>query len=122
MPTRNPCPPSLREQKRRAFTCIHCGHTVPLDAPGTRHRNHCPRCLWSRHVDNKPGDRACRCHGPMAPIAVEVRPNGEWALIHRCQSCGHLRTNRIAGDDDELALLRLALRSLSSPPFPMEGP
>lgn len=56
----------------------------------------------------------------MAPIAIEARPKGEWALVHRCRSCGAVRTNRVAGDDAELALLRLALRPLSAPPFPLD--
>jgi hypothetical protein len=42
----------------RSFRCGHCGVEVSLDAPGTSHRNHCPSCLWSRHLDrNVPGDR-----------------------------------------------------------------
>jgi hypothetical protein len=56
----------------------------------------------------------------MEPIAVWGRPGGEWALIHRCRSCGELRSNRIAGDDNELALVALAVRALSQPPFPLE--
>lgn len=55
----------------------------------------------------------------MQPIAVEVRPNGEWALVHRCRVCGKLSTNRIAGDDDEQALLKLALRPITALPFPL---
>jgi RNHCP domain len=88
---------------------------------GTRHRNHCPFCLWSRHVDQTPGDRACGCCSAMEPIGIDVRDDGEWALIHRCAGCGALRTNRIAGDDQELALLQLALRPLAHPPFPLDG-
>ncbi len=56
----------------------------------------------------------------MEPIGVEVRADGEWALIHRCTSCGAVRFNRIAGDDQELALLQLALRPLARPPFPLD--
>ena len=56
----------------------------------------------------------------MAPVGVEVRHDGEWAIIHRCSDCGILRTNRIAGDDSELALLQLVLRPLSNPPFPLD--
>ncbi len=56
----------------------------------------------------------------MAPIGVEVRDDGEWALIRRCAGCGVLKTNRIAGDDRELALLQLVLRPLANPPFPLD--
>ena len=102
------------------FSCSHCDGLVALSAPGTEHRNHCPLCLWSHHVDRTPGDRQCACHGHMEPIAVWVRPDGEWALVHRCMRCGTLRSNRIAGDDDPTALLRLATRPLSCPAFPLE--
>ncbi len=104
-----------------AFTCIRCKSAVNGVSWGTSHRNHCPRCLWSRHLDEEPGDRACACRGAMEPIGIEVRRDGEWAIIHRCSGCGVLRTNRIAGDDHELALLGLALRPIARPAFPIDS-
>jgi ribosome biogenesis GTPase / thiamine phosphate phosphatase len=101
------------------FLCGHCGQEVTASAPGTEHRNHCPQCLWSRHLDLKPGDRAAACGGTMEPFAVSVRGGGEWALLHRCRECGTIKANRIAGDDNELALLSLAARPMASPPFPL---
>lgn len=56
----------------------------------------------------------------MEPIAVWVRTDGEWALVHRCGTCHAVRVNRIAGDDDELVLLSLAVRPLAQPPFPLD--
>jgi hypothetical protein len=56
----------------------------------------------------------------MRPIGIEVREAGEWAIIHRCTGCGAIKTNRIAGDDLELALLQLVLRPLANPPFPLD--
>ena len=103
-----------------SFRCGNCGKPVPADAPGTHHRNHCPACLWSIHVDHAPGDRRSRCRGQMEPVGVEVRRNGEWALIHRCRRCGVLKTNRIAGDDDEHQLLKMALRPIHNLPFTLE--
>ena len=102
------------------FLCEHCGRGVPLPEGGTEHRNHCPACLWSLHVDFRIGDRRNGCRSPMEPIAVWVRRNGEWAVVHRCTKCGAIRTNRIAGDDNGLALLSLAVRPLASPPFPLD--
>ncbi len=102
------------------FVCRRCGHGVSADAPGTRHRNHCPLCLWSLHLDDRPGDRASGCGGGMEPIAVWVRPDGEWALVHRCGTCHALRTNRIAADDNDFALLSLAARPIAQPPFPLD--
>ncbi|MDQ1686747.1 MAG: hypothetical protein QOC82_3484, partial [Frankiaceae bacterium] len=76
-----------------------------MDAPGTMHRNHCPSCLWSRHLDDDvPGDRGADCAGSMEPIAVCVRADGEWALVHRCGGCDTVHLNRIAGDDNPLTL------------------
>jgi RNHCP domain-containing protein len=72
------------------------------------------------HLDGTPGDRAADCGGSMEPIAVCVRPGGEWALVHRCSGCGALHVNRIAGDDNALMLMRLAVRPLAQPPFPLE--
>ncbi|BCJ28437.1 RNHCP domain-containing protein [Actinocatenispora sera] len=105
----------------RSFQCTQCGAAVSLDAPGTTHRNHCPRCLWSRHLDrNTPGDRKATCSAGMEPIAVTVRGKGSWVLVHRCLSCGRLRLNRTAGDDNPLLLLRLAALPLTMPPFPVQ--
>ena len=105
---------------RQGFCCIHCRRQIDAGAFGTRHRNHCPHCLWSRHLDDEVGDRRSACAQPMRPIGLESREDGEWAVIHRCIGCGVLRTNRVAGDDHELALLALALRPLARPPFPIE--
>ena len=57
----------------------------------------------------------------MEPIAVAARDDGEWAVVHRCVGCGQLRANRIAGDDDEVVLLALALRPISAPAFPIDA-
>ena len=115
-----------RPQRQRAarrsgsFRCRHCGLDVPLDAPGTAHRNHCPNCLWSRHVDDDPGDRAAECGSAMEPIAVCVRGAGEWVLVHRCTFCDEIHLNRTAGDDNPLLLIQVAVRPLAHPPFPLE--
>mgnify|MGYP002401697433 FL=1 len=103
----------------RPFTCGHCNFSVPRTAPGTRHRNHCPVCLWSRHLDVEPGDRSADCGGIMEPLAIASRPNGEWTLVHKCLRCGVLNRNRVAGDDDPIALMSLAVRPLARPPFPL---
>jgi hypothetical protein len=56
----------------------------------------------------------------MEPIAVSVRGDGEWVLVHRCMGCDELRLNRTAGDDNPLLLLRLAVKPLAQTPFPIE--
>ena len=96
------------------FTCKVCGRLVTPGGAGTEHRNHCPNCLSSVHVDEKPGDRASDCHGVMEPIAVWVRKSGEWAIIHRCKVCGKFSSNRIAADDNPMKLMAIALRPYGS--------
>ena len=102
------------------FMCITCDRTVSPPESGTHHRNHCPHCLSSRHVDIRPGDRRAACRAPMAAIAVCVVNGKEWSIVHRCERCGTIKTNRIAPDDDEGSLLALAIRPLSILPFPLE--
>lgn len=59
------------------FTCKVCGRMVVPAGAGSDHRNHCPNCLSSLHVDIELGDRASDCGGHMEPVAVWVRKNGE---------------------------------------------
>lgn len=103
-----------------SFTCRVCGWPVTPAGAGSGHRNHCPNCLSSLHVDIEPGDREADCGGIMEPIAVWVRKNGEWAIIHRCRRCGALSSNRVAADDDPMKLMSIAMKPVAFPPFPIE--
>ena len=103
-----------------AFTCKHCGRLVVPEGAGSDHRNHCPYCLCSVHLDNAPGDREADCGALMEPIGVWVRKNGEWALLHRCRMCGTIHANRVAADDNPLLLMSLASKPLACPPFPLD--
>lgn len=102
-----------------SFTCKVCGTFVVPDGAGSQHRNHCPKCLSSIHVDNEPGDRASLCNGIMDPVSIWVRKDGEWAIVHRCRLCGSFSSNRIAADDNPIMLMSIAVRPLSMPPFPL---
>ena len=84
------------------FTCKVCGRVCTPQNAGSDHRNHCPNCLSSLHVDEEPGDRASDCGGIMEPVAVWVRKGGEWAIIHRCKRCGKLNSNRVAADNNPI--------------------
>lgn len=99
----------LEGAKNRAqeFRCTNCKALVPGSAPGTKHRNHCPLCLWSRHVDQGVGDRLAviSCGKKMQPIMIRV--NKDIQVLHRCKSCGHEKWNRIAADDNQEILLSL---------------
>ena len=103
-----------------SFTCKVCDRLVTPEAAGSDHRNHCPNCLCSLHLDIEPGDRAADCGGIMDPVAVWVRKNGEWATIPRCRRCGALSSNRVAADDNPMKLMSIAMKPLCAPPFPLE--
>ena len=103
-----------------SFTCRVCGRPVVPAGAGSDHRNHCPNCLSSLHVDDEPGDRAADCGGIMDAIGVWVRKNGEWAVIHRCRRCGILHSNRAAADDNPMKLMSIAMKPVAFAPFPLE--
>ena len=90
------------------FACARCGAQV---APGGAVvRDHCPRCLWSCHLDEVPGDRAAGCGGLLQPVGAALN-HGRWTLSWRCARCGALRRNREHPDDDPAALARLCADS-----------
>ncbi|MDD3679629.1 MAG: RNHCP domain-containing protein [Candidatus Shapirobacteria bacterium] len=69
--------------KKEVFTCLNCGNKIE----GGGYISHCPKCLWSKHVDQDvPGDRQSDCQGAMKPIEV-TKKGKEWRIIHRCQKC-----------------------------------
>lgn len=87
------------------FFCEVCGLTVHGDG----YTNHCPRCLWSKHVDVNPGDRQEICQGLMEPVEVGLK-SGEYTIIHRCNKCGVEKKNKTAKNDDFDAVIRLSSR------------
>ncbi len=94
------------------FLCAHCGAEV-LPLTGGGFRNHCPRCLWSKHVDVVPGDRQAACRGLMRPVRVEPDAKRGWMIVHECTRCGAVRRNRAAladrqQTDDYDAMLAVA--------------
>ncbi|MEU9861835.1 RNHCP domain-containing protein [Streptomyces sp. NPDC047971] len=103
------------------FTCAWCGLTVSADAADGAPRDHCPSCLHSRHVLDHVEGGPSDCEGLMSPIAVAVPRNGDWRVIHRCSRCDELTSNPVAADDNQLVLMRMAVRPLAQPPFPLEA-
>jgi len=97
-----------RFQKRREdFTCEHCGAFVK----GSGYTDHCPKCLWSKHVDINPGDRKSNCGGMMKPIGVEVKGN-EYIIHYRCTKCSHKFKVKSAPDDNFEEILKLVNKPL----------
>jgi hypothetical protein len=100
------------------FTCNKCGFfvTANSDVSGVKNRNHCPCCLWSRHLDLfKAGDRLSACKALMKPIGLTAKRNGkkygtgcgELMVVHQCICCGTISINRIAADDIPQTLLEV---------------
>src|SRR4051812_18681874 len=111
----------------QSFKCAHCGFVVPCTTivSGVQNRNHCPYCLWSRHLDwSIAGDRLSSCRAVMRPVGLTTKQtrnkyagerDGELMLIHRCTDCGHLAINRIAADDDSVGLFAVFEESCAAP-------
>ncbi|WP_420871372.1 RNHCP domain-containing protein [Lysinibacillus xylanilyticus] len=53
-------------------------------------RNHCPKCLFSKHVDTVPGDRASTCKGLMRPIGVDYTEKKAFNLSINAQNVKRL--------------------------------
>ncbi len=92
-------------KNKEDFTCDHCGY----ENIGDGYTNHCRECLWSKHVDNMPGDRESACRGIMEPVGVEGSTGGktkeDYRILHRCTVCGYEKINRMeAGDNEETVL------------------
>lgn len=111
------------------FTCKKCGFFVNANpyVSGVQNRNHCPCCLWSRHMDLlKAGDRLSACKALMKPIGLTVKRNGkkygpergELMLVHQCTGCATISINRIAADDIPQILLEVLNKSPDSVDFP----
>ena len=111
-----------REQSRQhelgGFACSHCNEWATIDEHiGTHNRNHCPHCLWSKHLDkSKSGDRKSDCKNGMEPIALTFKAEGidkyrnernigELMIIHECKGDDVIRINRIANDDNAHVVL-----------------
>ncbi|CAL9644755.1 RNHCP domain-containing protein [Streptomyces albus] len=103
------------------FTCVWCGLTVSTLAADGRRRNHCPSCLHSRHVLDQAEGGPSECRSRMTPISIAVLRNGDWMVIHRCVRCDTLTSNPVCTDDNQLILMRMAVRPLAQPPFPLEA-
>ncbi|MEW6094066.1 MAG: RNHCP domain-containing protein [Chloroflexota bacterium] len=114
------------------FRCLHCGNHISIlqITSGVHNRNHCPICLWSRHLDlAAAGDRLSACKAPMRPLGLTMKPGhnkyapggGELMLVHLCFDCGRLSINRIAADDDVQALLEIFTASFMLPARAREG-
>jgi hypothetical protein len=93
------------QAKVEDFICEKCGKEVK----GNGFTNHCPNCLWSKHVDVNPGDREETCGGMMKPISVEMK-NSEYVLLQKCEKCGFERRNKVCKEDNFEEVLKICRR------------
>lgn len=93
--------------KDENFVCDNCGYTV--EKLGYTARDHCPRCLYSKHVDVLPGDRKNSCLGLLEPTGIEKFKNS-YKIIYKCQKCGQEHKNVTANDDDVDLIIYLSIQ------------
>lgn len=89
-------------KNKEDFTCENCGFFVIGDG----YTNHCPECLYSKHVDIQPGDRAQECRGLMKPIELSGSTNNI-VITHMCQFCGFKRNNKLQKGDNMESIVKL---------------
>jgi len=97
------------QRKIEDFKCENCGEFVKGDG----YTNHCPECLYSKHVDNNPGDRANECGGLMKPIDAFFKKQ-EWLLRQECQKCGEIMTIRVRDEDNKKTLEKVIENKISN--------
>lgn len=91
------------QRRKEDFWCEKCGARVSGDG----YTNHCPKCLWSKHVDVFPGDRAATCGGLMEPIALLHEGKND-KILHHCARCSYEKKNKVGEGDDFETLLALS--------------
>ena len=87
------------------FICENCHKKV--NKLSYTARDHCPFCLYSKHVDCNPGDRANKCLGMLKPIGIEKFRN-TFKIIYKCLKCEEIHKNIIAKDDNMDLIIELS--------------
>lgn len=87
------------------FTCENCGKEV--SRLNYTARDHCPYCLYSKHLDINPGDRQNNCQGMMEPIGIEKYKNS-YKIIYNCEKCHQTHKNIMATDDNFDEIIKLS--------------
>lgn len=90
-----------------AFTCEYCGKYV--EKANYTARDHCPYCLFSKHVDILPGDRQNQCQGLLKPIEIE-KFKDTFKIIYKCEKCGKFHKNIVLKDDSMEAIIELSIK------------
>ena len=91
------------QRKKEDFVCGKCGAA----ARGDGYTDHCPKCLWSKHVDVNPGDRAADCQGMMKPEGVEFKKGG-YDIFYHCAKCGYQHRVKACEEDNFEEILKIS--------------
>jgi len=84
------------------FVCEKCG----MKTKGNGYTDHCPACLWGKHVDVNPGDRAAGCGGMMESVKAETKGD-KILLYYICKECGYEFRVKSLPEDNFEAIIRL---------------
>lgn len=93
--------------KDEEFICENCQKKV--EKLNYTARDHCPYCLYSKHVDINPGDRQNNCLGLLEPISIEKHKN-TYKIIYKCTKCNQLHKNIMANDDNFEKIIELSIK------------
>lgn len=88
------------------FVCENCHKLV--NKLNYTSRDHCPYCLYSKHVDINPGDRLNNCKGLLVPIGIEKYKN-TYKILYKCDKCHQLHKNICANDDNFDLIINLSV-------------
>ena len=89
------------------FICENCNKEVSKS--NYTARDHCPYCLYSKHVDINPGDRLNTCHGLLEPIRIE-KFRDTYKIVYKCEKCNQLHKNIMANDDNMDLIINLSVK------------
>jgi DNA-directed RNA polymerase subunit RPC12/RpoP len=89
-----------RREENTGFICENCGKNIMPLSNGS-YRNHCPYCLYSKHVDMQPGDRKGSCSGLMKPVGLIYKSGKGYQIVHRCLVCGIEKVNKISAGSSQ---------------------
>ena len=92
-----------------SFICEVCGNTV--EKLNYTARDHCNRCLCSKHLDIMPGDRKANCGGVLRPIRIENASKDKLKIVYKCDKCGEIKRNVLADDDNFEKVLEIMKNS-----------
>lgn len=93
--------------KDEEFICENCQKKV--EKLNYTARDHCPYCLYSKHVDINPGDRQNNCLGLLEPISIEKYKN-TYKIIYKCTKCNKIHKNIMANDDNFEKIIELSVK------------